>query len=67
MREFDVVTIGTALLDTFVQIKEPHHHPDASAPSGVDESLPLGAKIVVPKIVQQSGGGATNAATTFAR
>jgi len=64
---FDIVTIGSATQDVFVQsdafktIKDPH------APDGVDACFPMGAKLPLDDIFFDTGGGATNAAATFAR
>ncbi len=66
-KELDCIAIGSALLDTFVQLDESHHHPDLISPSSEDICFALGRKFDVPQIMHQSGGGATNAGTTFIR
>ncbi len=63
-KNFDCITIGAGLLDTFVQLKQAHHHLDGGTE---DECFSLGAKIDISQIRQQSGGGATNAAVTMVR
>lgn len=57
---FDIITIGTATMDVFLE---------SSAKTGKEKNqcLPLGAKIEIPEPVFATGGGATNAAVTFAR
>lgn len=64
---FDCVTVGAALLDTFVQLDVVHRRPDDTTHGMEDQCFLLGAKIDVPRIMQQSGGGATNVATTLTR
>lgn len=64
---FDVVTLGAAVQDIFVRSSHFENVPSDSAPDGFNACLPLGAKIPVDELVFTSGGGATNAATTFAR
>ncbi len=64
---FEVVTIGAATRDVFVQSKEFDNVPSKEAPDGFETCVPLGAKIAINHLHFLSGGGATNAATTFAR
>lgn len=64
---FDVVTIGAATRDVFVQSTRFQTVRDPAAPEGFDTCFPLGAKIDVEKILFETGGGATNAAVTFSR
>ncbi len=66
-RIFDVVTVGAATRDVFVRSSHFERMPSSSAPDGWDACLPMGAKIPVDDIVFETGGGATNAAVTFAR
>lgn len=63
----DVLAIGAATRDIFVTSKRFETVPSDSAPDGFNACLPLGAKIPVESLVFASGGGATNAAMTFAR
>ncbi|MDQ7814357.1 MAG: carbohydrate kinase family protein [Patescibacteria group bacterium] len=65
--EYDVVTIGAATRDVFVKSKHFDKIKSASAPDGFDACLPMGAKIELDEIAFETGGGAANAATTFAR
>ncbi len=64
---FDVTTIGAATRDVFVKSKKFERIPSDSAPDGWNACLPLGAKIPVDELAFETGGGATNAAVTFAR
>lgn len=63
----DIVTIGAATRDVFVRSRRFENVPSATAPDGLNACLPLGAKIPVDELVFETGGGATNAAVTFAR
>ena len=63
---FDVVTIGGATRDIFVQSKHFSEKRSSTAPDGLEALIPLGAKIPVDSITFETGGGATNAAVTFA-
>lgn len=64
---YDVVTIGAATRDVFARSSHFDVKKDASAPDGLDACLPLGAKIALDELLFETGGGATNAAVTFAR
>lgn len=64
---FDVVTIGAAVRDVFVQSTHFRSVKDAHAPDGYDACFPLGTKIDLDNVTFETGGGATNAAVTFAR
>ncbi|MBU0712138.1 carbohydrate kinase family protein, partial [bacterium] len=64
---FDVLTIGAATRDVFVQSSRFKNIKDPAAPDGLDACFPLGAKIDLNNVVFETGGGATNAAVTFAR
>lgn len=58
---YDIITIGSATRDVFLS---------GDALRGENSGqvvLPLGAKLEIEKLVLTSGGGATNAAVTFAR
>ncbi|BCE03560.1 carbohydrate kinase family protein [Marinicellulosiphila megalodicopiae] len=64
---FDVITIGSALVDTFVstdsdlvRIDTRHHKEEFIA-------FPLGSKVLINKMNQTTGGGGTNTAVSFAR
>ena len=63
----DVITIGTATRDAFLKSREFKRISTPEYESGEGLCLPSGAKIEIDDIVFSTGGGATNAAVTFAR
>ncbi|MEI7741614.1 MAG: carbohydrate kinase family protein [bacterium] len=63
----DVVTIGSATHDLFVFSKSLSITKSPKSESGYSECLELGSKSSVDKLIDATGGGATNSATTFAR
>ena len=69
----DILTVGTATRDVFLRsdlfkvVHDPMHLARIGFPTGEAECFALGAKIEVEKPVFTIGGGATNAAVTFAR
>lgn len=68
MKAFDVVTFGTATQDIFMKPRGAFDiEPDRHAPEGKAIALPLDAKIEIAELTFTTGGGATNAAVTFAR
>ena len=58
-----IVSIGSALQDIFLI----DHDDFGTNTKGFFNQLELGAKVDIDKIKYSTGGGATNAATTFAR
>ncbi|MDO8584802.1 MAG: carbohydrate kinase family protein [bacterium] len=70
---FDVITIGTATRDVFLQspafkaVKDEHFTSATGFPSGEAECFALGKKIEIGKPVFTTGGGSANSAVTFAR
>ena len=70
---FDVLTIGTATRDVFLSspyftvLKDPEHLKRIGFVEGEATCFALGAKIDISDPVFTTGGGATNAAVTFAR
>src|SRR3989344_5907252 len=64
---YDIVSIGSATRDVFINADEFKLLNVADFPTGKGLSFPLGSKIEIKKIVFTSGGGGTNTATTFAR
>ncbi|MDP2631559.1 MAG: carbohydrate kinase family protein [Candidatus Uhrbacteria bacterium] len=63
---YDVITIGSAIRDVFFVSR---HFKIISSPqfsTGKGECISLGSKIDVDELVLATGGGATNAAATFA-
>lgn len=69
----DVITIGTATRDVFLTsplfkvVRDPEHLERLGFPTGEAQCFALGAKLEVGEPVMTIGGGATNAAVTFAR
>ncbi|MBI4136848.1 carbohydrate kinase family protein [Candidatus Roizmanbacteria bacterium] len=61
---FDVISIGTATLDVFLECSKLEQQESGNTKHIL---LPHGAKIEVDSVVFETGGGATNTATTFAR
>lgn len=61
---FDVITIGAATHDVFLESEGFHLMPGPRR-QGTYECFPLGAKVNVEGIHFATGGGATNAAATF--
>lgn len=64
---FDIVTIGAATRDVFLQSDRFKSVKNSEAPDGFDACFPLGSKIDLDEVLFETGGGATNAAVTFAR
>lgn len=70
---FDVITVGTATYDVFLKsdlfkaIKDVHFTDNRLFPTGKAECFAFGGKIEIDRPRAVSGGGATNAAATFAR
>jgi sugar/nucleoside kinase (ribokinase family) len=62
----DVIAVGSGVIDHYARSSAFELRRDASAPAGFDTCFPLGAKLVMDEIIMQTGGGATNAAVTFA-
>jgi len=63
---FEVITIGAATIDAFVWSKQFRTVRSRAFPTGVGECFSLGSKIEIDHFVLGTGGGATNAAATFA-
>ena len=70
---FDVIAIGTATRDVFLTsplfkvLRDPKHLEKIGFKTGEAQCFALGAKVEVQKIAFATGGGAANAAVTFAR
>jgi sugar/nucleoside kinase (ribokinase family) len=70
---YDVLTVGTATRDVFLTsedfrvLKDPEHLKKLGIVTGKAECFALGGKIAVNQPVYAVGGGAANAAVTFAR
>src|SRR3989344_3805606 len=69
----DVITVGTATYDVFLKssffkvVRDPHFNKSTGFPTGEAECFSLGAKLEIDKPHFTVGGGAVNAAATFAR
>lgn len=63
---FDVTTIGTASIDTFLEFEEVLRHTDAETRS-VCYSFPLGEKVPIQTIEEHFGGNAVNVAVGLQR
>lgn len=70
---FDIITIGTATRDVFLRsskfkvLRDPEHLKKLGFVTGEAECFALGSKLAVEAPVFAFGGGAANAAVTFAR
>lgn len=64
---YDVITIGSATRDVFIKSTALEIHSKDHSASSLEACFPLGAKIEVDELILETGGGATNAAVTFAR
>ncbi|MCC7522404.1 carbohydrate kinase family protein [Candidatus Uhrbacteria bacterium] len=64
---FDVITIGSATQDVFIRSRGWDEQKDPSAPDGFNACIPMGSKLPIDELTIATGGGATNAAVTFAR
>lgn len=67
MKTFDVITIGSATRDVFLRCNAIKVIRDDSFVTGEAECFALGSKIDIDEIIFETGGGATNAAVSFAR
>ena len=65
--KLDVLTVGAATRDVFIQSKRFKNIKNPLAADGLDVCFPLGAKIDLDSVIFETGGGATNAAVTFSR
>src|SRR3989344_9575939 len=69
----DGVTVGTATRDVFLRsrlfktVHDPKHLERLGFPTGEAQCFALGAKVEVERPLVSVGGGAANAAGTFAR
>lgn len=67
MKKLDVITVGAATRDVFLQSAAIKIVRDDQFSTGEAECFALGSKIEVDNIVFETGGGATNSAVSFAR
>lgn len=63
----DVITIGSATRDVFIQSKEIKAIQDTSFPTGEGLAFSLGSKLPIDELSFTIGGGSINPAATFAR
>jgi len=63
---FDIITIGSGVIDAYVKSKQAKKIASRLFATGEGECFALGSKIEVDKFLVTTGGGATNAAATFA-
>lgn len=66
MASQSVLTIGSAVRDVFLLSKQFKVMPMPGSPGIMAECVTLGSKIIVDDLTITTGGGATNAAATFA-
>lgn len=66
MSSYDIITVGAITQDVFLRSPAFKVRHDRSMVTGQSQSLPLGVKIEVEDMTIASGGGASNAAATFA-
>lgn len=64
---FDIITIGTALVDAFVKSKAFTLIKSNQFSTGVGECFAFGSKVEVDHLALTTGGGASNTAVAFAR
>lgn len=64
--KYDVITIGSATIDVFVESGKFDVHKAKHVITGAEGCFPLGTKIEIDGLIQDTGGGGSNAAFTFA-
>ena len=64
---FDVITVGSATRDVFLQSEGFKLIKDTDFATGQAECFALGSKLEIKNLVITTGGGGTNTAVTFAR
>lgn len=67
MANYDVVTVGAAVLDIFMQSDKFRVVESKDIPGGIAMCEVYGGKMEVEKVAISSGGGATNTAYSFAK
>jgi len=63
----NIITIGSATRDVFLVSKQFIIIPSPEFETGLGECVSFGSKIELEDVIHSTGGGATNAAVTFAR
>jgi ribokinase len=64
---FDVVSIGSALIDTYISSEQFILQKDTAADGGSSFVIPVGAKLELNGLETHVGGGGANTSTAFAR
>lgn len=67
MKQFDVITIGSATRDVFIKPEESYLDKDVKYKTGEALCFSFESKIEVPELYFLTGGSAVNSAITFAR
>lgn len=67
MKIYDIVTIGAATRDVFLQSKHIKIIRDENFSTGEAECFSLGSKIEIDQVTFETGGGGTNTAVGFSR
>lgn len=67
MSNYDVITIGAAVLDIFMKSDKFKVISSKNVPGGIAMCEVYGGKMEVEEVVMVSGGGATNCAVSFAK
>ncbi|HVM90572.1 MAG TPA: carbohydrate kinase family protein, partial [Verrucomicrobiae bacterium] len=62
-----ILCIGGATQDVFIRSHALEEHHDDTSPDGIAACFLMGSKMAIDELTFASGGGATNAAVTFAR
>lgn len=63
---YDIITVGSAVQDVFLQTKEFIVLKSKRFRTGIGECFSYGSKVDVERMFTETGGGATNTAVTFA-
>jgi ribokinase len=67
MKNYDVVTVGAAVLDIFMRSDQFRVVQSSDLPGGIAMCQVYGGKMEVEEVTITSGGGATNTAASFAK
>src|SRR5512135_1025653 len=66
MKRLSVLCIGGATQDVFIRSRALEEHHDDLSPDGIAACFLMGSKMSIDELTFATGGGATNAAVTFA-
>ena len=64
---YDIITVGAGTRDVFLISDQFKFIESSVFETGMGECVSLGSKIEIEQVIHSTGGGATNAAVTFAR